>query len=64
MDEYSKLLELADQAAKPWRFVSYLLSGLLALSIAGNIYFATLDSEVVLTANGNTSSDVSQSANK
>lgn len=64
MDEYAKLLELADQAAKPWRFVSYLLSALLALSIAGNIYFATLDSEITLTANSNVSSDISQSADK
>lgn len=64
MDDYAKLLDLAEKAAKPWRFVSYILAALLALSLAGNVYLATLDSEVVLTANSNVSSDVSQSANK
>jgi hypothetical protein len=64
MDDYAKLLDLAEKAAKPWRLVSYILAALLALSLAGNVYLATLDSEVVLTANSNVSSDVSQSANK
>lgn len=64
MDDYAKLLDLADKAAKPWRFVSYILAVLLGLSVFGNVYLATLDSEVVLTANSNVSSDVSQSANK
>ena len=61
MDEYSKLLELAEQAAKPWRLVSYILALLLVASLGGNIYLAKISSPITLTSTSNVDSEIMQS---
>lgn len=47
-NEFEKLITLAKLVARPWVIATYVLAGLLALSVAGNIYLATHGSEVTI----------------
>ena len=45
-NELEKLITLAKVVARPWVIATYVLAGLLALSVVGNIYLATHGSEI------------------
>ena len=38
MNELEKLIALSKVVAKPWVIATWVLAGLLALSVAGNVY--------------------------
>lgn len=46
--DLEKLTELAHIVAKPWRITTYILAFLLFVSLAGNIYLATLENSITL----------------
>lgn len=51
MNELEKLIALSKVVAKPWVIATWVLAGLLALSVAGNIYMMTQKSSVYLENN-------------
>lgn len=52
-----KLISMAKMLAKPYFIVCIILSILLAVSVGGNIYQATLETEVVIEGTNFESSD-------
>ena len=58
--DLEKIIELAKEIARPYKITTYILAVLLVLSIAGNIYLATQEVEVVLEADENTESVINQ----
>lgn len=40
MNELEKLIALSKVVAKPWVIATWVLAGLLALSVAGNVYLS------------------------
>lgn len=58
--DLEKIIELAKILARPYKITTYILAVLLLLSIAGNIYLATQEIEVVLEADENTESVINQ----
>jgi hypothetical protein len=59
--DLERIIELSKIIAKPWFVATWILAVLLIFSVCGNIYLATLETEVVLTADNNVSSDINQS---
>lgn len=51
--DVEKLVTLAKQVAKPWAIVCCVLATLLGLSVAGNVYQAMQNQEVVIDNNAN-----------
>lgn len=51
MNELEKLIALSKVVAKPWVIATWVLVGLLALSVAGNIYLITQKTSVYLENN-------------
>ncbi len=49
MNELEKLIALSKVVAKPWVIATWVLAGLLALSVAGNIYLSLKEIPVQLT---------------
>lgn len=54
-NDLEKLITLAKLVARPWVIATYVLAGLLALSVAGNIYLATSSTDVILEQENNNS---------
>lgn len=48
-DDWDVVLATAKQVAKPWFLISCILGFLLFVSVASNIYLATLKNEIVIT---------------
>lgn len=61
MNELEKLIALSKVVAKPWVIATWVLAGLLALSVAGNVYLMLNAQEVTMTANDNSESTITQS---
>lgn len=61
MNELEKLIALSKVVAKPWVIATWVLAGLLALSVAGNVYMSLNGVEVTRTANDNAESTITQS---
>lgn len=61
MNELEKLIALSKVVAKPWVIATWVLAGLLALSVAGNVYLMLNALEVTMTANDNSESTITQS---
>ena len=61
MNELEKLIALSKVVAKPWVIATWVLAGLLALSVAGNVYLMLNAPEDTLTANDNSESTITQS---
>lgn len=61
MNELEKLIALSKVVAKPWVIATWVLAGLLALSVAGNVYLSLNGVEVTMTANDNAESTITQS---
>lgn len=51
MNELEKLIALSKVVAKPWVIATWVLAGLLALSVAGNVYMSLNGVEVTMAAN-------------
>jgi len=51
MNELEKLIALSKVVAKPWVIATWVLAGLLALSVAGNVYMMTQKASVYLENN-------------
>ena len=60
MRDLEKLVELGREFAKPWKRATRLLSVLLVLSLIGLFLLAYKDSEILLEADYNTHSEVTQ----
>ena len=60
MRDLEKLVDLGREFAKPWKRATQLLSVLLALSLIGIFLLAYKDSEILLEADYNTHSEVTQ----
>ena len=60
MHDLEKLVELGREFAKPWKRAAQLLSVLLVLSLVGLFLLAYKDSEILLEADYNTHSEVTQ----
>ena len=58
--DLEKIIELAKILAKPYKITSYILAVLLVLSLCGNIYLATQEVSVVIEADGNNESNITQ----
>ena len=52
--DLEKLIEIAKQMIKPYKYTAILLAVLLCASIACNIYLSTREMEVTLQAENNT----------
>ncbi|MBQ9235445.1 MAG: hypothetical protein IJ184_03155 [Alphaproteobacteria bacterium] len=55
--DLEKLIELSHNAAKPYKWVAILLTALLCVSVACNIYLATREMQVTIHAENNDSYD-------
>lgn len=55
MNELEKLIALSKVVAKPWVIATWVLAGLLALSVAGNIYLITQKTNVFIEQENNLS---------
>lgn len=55
MNELEKLITLSKVVAKPWVIATWVLAGLLALSVAGNIYMMTKKTNIVIEQENNLS---------
>lgn len=53
MNDLEKLIELAKIVSKPWVVATSVLSALLGLSVAGNIYMATVENIITIEAENN-----------
>lgn len=51
MNDLEKLIALSKVVAKPWVIATWVLAGLLALSVAGNVYMMTRKASVYLDNN-------------
>lgn len=51
MNELEKLIALSKVVAKPWVIATWVLAGLLALSVAGNVYMMAQKASVYLENN-------------
>lgn len=60
MRDLEKLVELGREFAKPWKRATQLLSVLLVLSLIGLFLLAYKDSKILLEADYNTHSEVTQ----
>lgn len=47
-ETYDKLITLAKLIARPWVVATWVLAGLLILSVCGNIYLATQKVDVII----------------
>ena len=61
MNELEKLIALSKVVAKPWVIATWVLAGLLALSVAGNVYLSLNGVEITMAANDSTESTITQS---
>lgn len=61
MNELEKLIALSKVVAKPWVIATWVLAGLLALSVAGNVYLSLNGVEITMATNDNTESTITQS---
>lgn len=59
-----KLIAMAKILAKPYFIVCIILSILLAVSVGGNVYQATLENEIVIETHSNTESTITQTNSK
>jgi hypothetical protein len=48
MNDLEKLIALSKVVAKPWVIATWVLAGLLALSVAGNIYLSLKEIPVLI----------------
>lgn len=55
MNELEKLIALSKVVARPWVIATWVLAGLLALSVAGNIYMMTQKASVFIEQENNLS---------
>lgn len=55
-----KLIAMAKILAKPYFIVCIILSILLAVSVGGNVYQATLENEIVIETHSNTESTINK----
>ena len=60
MNDLEQLIKLSHIVARPYYIAVWVLSLLLLISLAGNVYLATQDSEVVFNANKNNKSEITQ----
>ena len=60
-NDLENLITLAKLVARPWVIATYVLAGLLALSVAGNVYLATHGTEITIDADNNIESNINQS---
>lgn len=60
MRDLEKIVQLGREFAKPWKRATQLLSVLLVLSLIGLFLLAYKDSEILLEADYNTHSEVTQ----
>ena len=60
MNDLEKLIELSKIIAKPWVIATYVLAFLLLLSVVGNIYLSTVESEITIEADYNNASIINQ----
>lgn len=60
-NDLERLIALSKVVAKPWVIATWVLAGLLALSVAGNVYLSLNGVEVTMTANDNAKSTITQS---
>lgn len=51
MNDLEQLIKLSHIVARPYYIAVWVLSLLLLISLAGNVYLATQDTEVVFNAN-------------
>jgi len=58
MNELEKLIALSKVVAKPWVIATWVLAGLLALSVAGNVYMMTQKASLQPTINPEQSSGI------
>ena len=58
--DLEKIIELAKILARPYKITTYILAVLLIISLLGNIYLATQEVQVVLEADNNNESNVTQ----
>ena len=58
--DLEKIIELAKILARPYKITTYILAVLLIISLLGNIYLATQEVQVVLEADNNSESNVTQ----
>ena len=58
--DLEKIIELAKIIARPYKITTYVLAVLLIISLLGNIYLATQEVQVVLEADNNNESNVTQ----
>ncbi len=61
MNDLEKLIELAKIVSKPWVIATSVLSALLGISVAGNIYMSLSGVEVTISADNNIESVINQS---
>lgn len=59
-----KLISMAKILAKPYFVVCIILSVLLAVSVVGNVYQATLENEITIETHSNTESTITQTNSK
>lgn len=62
--DLEELIKLAHKVAAPYKFCVWLLSILLAISLAGNIYLATRSFNITFEADENIESDINQTNNE
>ena len=60
MNDLEELIRLSHIVARPYYIAVWVLSLLLLISLAGNVYLATQDTEVVFNANKNNKSEITQ----
>lgn len=60
MNDLQKLIELAKIVAKPWVIATYVLSFLLLVSVLSNVYVLMNGTEVIITADENNESVITQ----
>ena len=53
MNDLEELIRLSHIVARPYYIAVWVLSLLLVLSVAGNVYLATVENEVIIEHNGN-----------
>lgn len=59
-----KLISMAKTLARPYFIVCIILSILLAVSVVGNVYQATLENETTIETHSNTESTITQTNSK
>lgn len=52
-ETYDKLITLAKLIARPWVIATWVLAGLLVLSVVGNVYLATQKVEITIDSDAN-----------